>query len=118
MKDLNITYYFGQIREESRGKNALFMKLSDEGEPNFKLMPLDSSELVDYTSGLHSPMRSYIGVNKEAEQKLKDKFEKGNLRSAFGLDVEIVREEIVKRRYDEVSDLQHASISAAVATGK
>ena len=118
MKPLNITYYFGQIREEYKGRNALFMEVNLEGKPEFEMLHLDSDELSEYTGGMHSPMRSYIGVNQDAQPELQRRFEKGDLRSAFDLDVQIVREEIAKRRLEEVSDLKYASLSAAVATGK
>ena len=49
MKDLNITYYFGQIRGEYKGRNALFMEVNPEGEPKFEMLPLDSDELLEYT---------------------------------------------------------------------
>ncbi len=118
MKDLNITYYFGQIEEEYRGDNALFMKINPEGTPQFETVPLNSDEVLQYTEGMHSPMRSYIGVTPNAQLELEERFEQGRLRSAFDLDVQIVRKEIVRRRLEEVSDLEHASLSAAIATGK
>jgi hypothetical protein len=118
MKDLNITYYFGQLREEYRGENALFMEIDTKGTLKFKTIPLNSEDLRLYTGGLHSPMRTYIGVTPDAQQKLEERLRKRNLRSAFELDVQIVREEIVRRRVEEISDLERASLSAAIATGK
>lgn len=118
MKDLNITYYFGQIKEEYRGNNALFMEITPEGTPKFQTVPLGSDELMHATEGIHSPMRSYIGVASNAQLKLEERFKKGGLRTAFDLDIQIIRTEIVNRRLEEFSDLEYASLSAAIATGK
>ena len=66
---------------------------------------------------MHSPMRAYIGVNEQAEPKLMERFQKG-VESAHDLDQVVVREEIVRRRYDELCDFKHACIQNAIKTGK
>ena len=118
MADLNITYYFGQIRKEYSGDNALYMEVTKEGTPEFKSMSLDSDELKEYTGGMHSPMRSYIGVNSDAQLELEKRFEHGELNSAFDLDIQIVREEIVKRRLQEIDELEESSLRGWVASGQ
>ena len=140
MTDLNITYYFGQIKSEYRGDMALFIEKEGERKEDihFKLYPLaslqkynsgdhslveqvraiTSAELLKYTGGDHSPIRSYLGVNSEAKEKVEERFKRGNLSSAFSLDHVIVREEIVKRRLEEINGLAYSTLEAAVATGK
>jgi hypothetical protein len=117
MKDLNITYYYGQIREEFRGDNALFMELDSRGKPIFKRIPLSSDELSRYTEKMHSPMRAYIGVTPKAQTRLEERFGEGRLQSAFDLDVQIVRKEIVQRRSEEIEDMQIAVASNIAASG-
>lgn len=119
MSDLSITYYFGQIKKEYSGNYALFMEVDVNGFSDFKTIPLNSNELTSHTSGLlHSPMRAYIGVSENAQLKLEERFKQGQLRSAFDLDLELVRQEIVYRRLDEVNNLESASLSAMVRSGK
>ena len=59
-----------------------------------------------------------MGVNSEAKEKVEERFKRGNLSSAFSLDQVIVREEIVKRRLEEINGLAYSTLEAAVATGK
>jgi hypothetical protein len=117
MVALNITYYFGQIRKEYSGERALFMEIKEDGSPEFKTFLLNSHELMDNTSKMHSPMRTYIGINLDAQSKIEERFKNGGLRSAFDLDVEIVRKDIVERRAKEVSDLESTILSAIVHSG-
>ena len=104
MKELNITYYFGQIKPEYRGRLALFMQVSEEGggsqDPVFEEVSIDSIKVMDSTRGLHSPMRTYIGVNEKAKPALTKRLESGDSQSAFDLDLEVVRPEIVERRVE------------------
>lgn len=110
MTDFNITYYFGQIREKYMGNLALFMDVTDEGTPEFKSMPLNSRELIAYTEGMNFPIRSYLGVSSNAQLALEEKFERVELRSAFDLDIEIVRVEIATRKLEEVIKLENVSL--------
>jgi hypothetical protein len=118
MKALNITYYSGQIREEYRGDLALFLEEATKDGPHFVSFPMGSSDLLKYTSGTSFPMRSYLGVNEESEARITERFNQGNLQSAFNLDVVIIRKEVVQRKLQEVKDLVYSHAEAMIATGK
>jgi hypothetical protein len=115
-KPLSITYFFGQIKPEFRGDLALFVELLEgEKDPAFTQMPLE--RVTKHSEGVYSPIRAYIGVNKEATAAVSARYYKGNC-NAFTLDHQIVREDIVKRRYDEVQDVIHSNLQAMINDGR
>jgi len=82
------------------------MEINPEGVPKFEQVLMDSDEAISHTGEMHSPRRSYIGVNPDSKQRLEERFEQGSLRGEFDLDIEIVREEIVVQRRKEVEALR------------
>jgi hypothetical protein len=111
---LNIGYYFGQIREKYQGDYALFMEVSESESPKLKSISLDSDELLGYTGGKHYPVRSYVGVNANAELDLAKKLRQGDTISVFELDFQIVREEIVKK-VRNIFEFEHDILISALA---
>jgi len=115
MKELNITYYSGQIKPEFRGLLALFMN-AQNGQPVFQDGVYNSPLMREITER-HSPMRAYIGVNDKAQKALEERWAKG-VCNAFTLDGVLVNEDILKLRQEEVSDFEYKCIEAAAASGK
>jgi hypothetical protein len=125
MGDLNITYYFGEIKPEYRGRYVLFMSIPENPtaenpnyRPDFAEIPItDSHELVHFTEQCSS-MRAYIGVSEAAKPALEKRFQEGKLSSAFDLDAMIVSEEKVKERAEAVSGLSCSCLRAVMLSGK
>jgi len=111
MTDLNITYYYGQIKPEYRGGLALFMSLDSGGNPIFTSNSLkDIKALNAETEVNRSYMRTYIGVNEKATPAIFERFSRGELESAFDLDCQVVREEVVQQRREEVREIETETI--------
>jgi hypothetical protein len=118
MADLSITYYLGQIKPEYRGDRVLLMSLEEDNSLDILSDRINSEAALSWTRPGDIATRAYIGVNDSAQAALETRFKKGNLRSFFDLDLEVVDRKIVEQVAQQVADLQTSHLAAVIKTGK